>query len=514
MGTYVRVTTIALVLALTLVLAVPGQPSSQAEAGEGYERVLVQFKPGRAPAGRGVQGMGIPNAQVHHEFPELDMVAMTLPASQVAALRNDSDVLAVQPDAPRYPTGDYIPYGVAQVEGPDLWDPNGDGQPDPGAPDGSGRLVCLIDSGVDTSHVDFTGVDFVGGYPANKWYLDGCGHGTHVAGTIAAMSNNTGVVGVSPGKVSMYVVRVFGDNCGWAYVSDLVSAALKCRDAGADIINMSLGGDIGGGVEEMIFGQLYNDYGILSVAAAGNNGSTDPFYPASYDSVIAVAAVDQNNVVAGFSQKHDQVELAGPGVRVYSTYKDGGYAEMSGTSMAAPHVTAAAALVWSGDPSKTNVEIRQALQETALDLGPAGWDNSYGYGLVQAKAAYEALDGGSPTAVTVTRFEARGRAGAVHLEWETASELDLQGFYLYRAESQDGPQVLINEHLIPGQAPGSVVGALYSYSDDNVPVGTYYYWLETVDVEGQRSRLASASATVEAEARHRLFLPLVRQANR
>ena len=512
MGTFWRVLIVVLALVLGLALVVPVQPRSQAQAGEGYERVLVQFKPGRASAGHGVQNLGILNAQVHHEFPEFNVVALSLPTSQVEALRNDPDVLLVQPDAPRYPTDEVVPYGVQQVEGPALWDTNGDGQPDPGAPDGSGRLVCIIDSGVDTDHVDFSGVDFVGGYPAAKWYQDGCGHGTHVAGTIAAMSNNTGVVGVSPGAVSMYVVRVFGDNCGWAYVSDLVTAALKCRDAGADIINMSLGGDVGGGVEEMIFNQLYNDYGILSVAAAGNDGSSNPFYPASYDSVIAVAAVDKDNVVAGFSRKHDQVELAAPGVSILSTYKDGGYATMSGTSMAAPHVTAAAALVWSGESGKSNAEIRQVLQQTALDLGTAGWDSSSGYGLVQAKAAYDALDGGSPTAVRVTRFEATGVGGAVQLAWETASEVGLQGFYLYRAGSEDGARTLLNEHLIPGHAPGSPVGALYTYNDDNVAVGdSYYYWLEAVDVEGQRAQLASAWATVESVAPRRIFLPLVRQ---
>ena len=511
MDNFSRVITVVLVLIVASVLVLPVQSQSQAQAQDGYERVLVQFKPGQASGGRGVQGMGIPNAQIHHEFTELNMVALSLPSSQIEALRNDPDVLQVQPDSPRYLTDEIIPYGVEHVQGPALWDADHDGLPDPGAPDGSGRLVCLIDSGVDASHEDFAGVDFVGGYPADKWYQDGCGHGTHVAGTIAAMSNNTGVVGVSPGAVSMYVVRMFGDSCGWAYVSDLVSAALKCRDAGADIINMSLGGSVGGGVEEMIFDQLYNDYGILSVAAAGNDGSTNPFYPGSYDSVISVAAVDQNNVVAGFSQKHDQVELAAPGVSVLSTYKNGGYATMSGTSMATPHVTAAAALVWSGDPTKTNADIRQVLQQTTLDLGTSGWDNAYGYGLIRSKTAYEALSG-SPTAVTVTRFEAAGSEEAIHLEWETASELDVLGFNLYRAQSQEGPETLINDSLVPSQAPGSPVGASYAYDDETAAAGTtYYYWLEAVDVQGNGTRQGFASAATAPVAAYRLFLPIVRQ---
>jgi len=511
MENFSRVITIVLVLIIASALVVPVQSQSQAQTPEGYERVLVQFRSGQALGGHGIQGLGIANAQIHHEFPELNMVAMSLPAAQIEALRNNPDVLLMQPDSPRYLTDEVIPYGVEHVEGPALWDADHDGTPDPGAPDGSGRLVCVIDSGVDASHEDFAGVNFVGGYPADKWYLDGCGHGTHVAGTIAAMSNGTGVVGVSPGAVSMYIVRMYGDSCGWAYVSDLVSAAFKCRDAGANIINMSLGGDVGGGVEEMVFDMLYNDYGILSVAAAGNDGSTNPFYPGSYDSVISVAAVDQSNVVAGFSQKHDQVELAAPGVSILSTYKNGGYTTMSGTSMAAPHVTAAAALVWSGDPTKTNAEIRQVLQQTALDLGTSGWDNSYGYGLIRSKTAYEALSG-SPTAVTVTGFEATGSEDAIRLEWETASELNVLGFNLYRAESQEGPETLINDGLVPSQAPGSPVGASYAYDDETAAAGTtYYYWLEAVDVQGGSTRLGPASAATAPAAAYRLFLPIVRQ---
>jgi hypothetical protein len=502
-----RMIPIALCLILIAVVALPAGSRAQDE----YERVLVQFRPQRASIAGQIEGTRFPNAQIHHEFDELAVVSMSLPSSQIEALRNDPDVLSVEPDALRYPTGQVIPYGVEDVQAPALWDANGDGVVDPGAPDGSGRLVCVIDSGVYLAHEDFAGVNFVGGYPATKWYLDGCGHGTHVAGTIAAMSNDTGVVGVSPGAVSLYIVRVFGDGCGWAYVSDLIAAALKCRDAGANIINMSLSGDIKDDVEEMVFDLLYNNYGILSIAAAGNNGSTAYAYPASYGSVISVAAVDHNNNVAGFSQKNDQVELAAPGVNILSTWKDGGYATMSGTSMAAPHVAAAAALVWGADPTKTNAEIRQIFQETALDLGTSGEDDASGYGLIRSMTAYESLSG-SPTAVTMSRFEATGEAGAIRLEWETATEIDVLGFNLYRRESQDGPEARLNGALVPSQSPGSPVGAAYSFLDDTAAPGTTYtYWLEGVDVRGEGSRYGPVSAFVEPAAIYRLFLPMVGQ---
>jgi serine protease len=499
-------------LVLTVALPVPVQ-SQTVE----LERVLVQFKPSQGDSGRGAQIMAIPNAQIHHQFAELNMVALSLPASQMEALRNDPSVLMVQPDAPRYLTDEIIPYGVENVEGRALWDANHDGVVDTGAPDGSGRLVCIIDSGVNAAHEDLAGVDFVGGYPASNWFTDGCGHGTHVAGTITAMSNGTGVVGVSPGAVSLYIVKAFSDNCGWAYLSDLISATFKCRDAGANIINMSFGGDLGGGIEEAVFNMLYNNYGILSIAAAGNTGSTAPFYPASYASVVSVAAVDQSNVVADFSQKNEQVELAAPGVMILSTYKNGGYSYMSGTSMAAPHVTAAAALVWSGDPSLTNAEIRQALQDTALDLGDAGRDTSFGYGLIRSKAAYESLtssDDGSPTAVTVARFEAASQGDAIHLAWETATEIDVLGFQVYRAESQAGKQVLVNEALLPSQSPGNPAGATYSLVDDTVVAGTtYYYWLEAVGIQGGDTWQGPIAATLEPGpgTTYRLFVPMVQQ---
>jgi serine protease len=199
-----------------------------------------------------------------------------------------------------------------------VWDADRNGVIDDGAPTGAGRLVCVIDSGLKTSHEDFAGVNIVGGYPSG-WNNDTCGHGTHVAGTIAAANNSLGVVGVTPGGVSLYIVKVFdGADCGWSYSSDLVAAANQCANAGANIISMSLGGTVKSKTEEKAFSNLYNQ-GILSVAAAGNDGNTRLSYPASYASVISVAAVDSDNVVADFSQQNSAVEISAPGVGVLST---------------------------------------------------------------------------------------------------------------------------------------------------------------------------------------------------
>ncbi len=480
-------------------------------------RVWIQYQPGTQQAvTQGLRGAG---AQVHHKFDKLNAMAVSLPQQAVSALAKNPNIVSIEEDAKRYPSAQTLPYGIDAVQARDIWDVDRNGTVDMGAPNGAGRMVCVIDSGLYTAHEDFAGVNVVGGYPGN-WNTDSCGHGTHVAGTIAAANNDVGVVGVTPGSTSLYIVKVFGgSDCAWTYSSDLVNAAQRCEDAGANIISMSLGGSTKSRSEDQAFAQLY-DNGILSIAAAGNDGNTRKSYPASYDSVMSVAAVDSNNLVADFSQQNGAVEIAAPGVGVLSTLpwlttatvtvngasysgttiefsaqgsasgtlvdgglcdsvgswngaivlcergsisffdkvnnvqngggsaavlynnvpggfagtlgdgnistipaigisqEDGqllvasdigstadvvsnvtqpasGYEAWDGTSMATPHVAGVAALIWSADSSKTNAQIREALTQTALDLGTAGLDNAYGYGLVQAFDAWQYLGGGA-----------------------------------------------------------------------------------------------------------------------
>lgn len=130
---------------------------------------------------------------------------------------------------------------------------------------------------------------------------------------------------------------------------------------------------------------------MLHIAAAGNGGNSSLSYPASYDAVVSVAAVDSSESKASFSQYNSQVEIAGPGVGVNSTWNNGAYRSISGTSMATPHVSGVAALVWSQFPQCTAKQIRNVLNATAKDKGQAGRDTSYGHGIVQAKAAVDYL---------------------------------------------------------------------------------------------------------------------------
>ena len=463
------------ILATFVVAVIPVPIAAQEEM-----RVIIHYRANtRAAVVQQLQAQG---AKINYQFDELNAVAVSLPAHAIAALQADPAVLAVETDYPRYHANQVVPYGVDAVEARSVWDANRDGIIDAGAPTGEGLVICIIDSGIQRNHEDFQRVNIIGGYPAG-WDTDNYGHGTHVAGTIAAMNNTLGVVGVTPGTVSLYIIKVFGDTGSWTYASTLVDAAYRCRDAGADIINMSLEGANFSSIENYAFNQLYNTYGILSVAAAGNGGGTAYAYPASYDAVISVGAVDQNNVVASFSRRNDRVELVAPGVSVFSTFKNSSYAYMSGTSMATPHVSAAAALVWASFPEMTASQVRLQLQTTAQDLGAPGRDNAYGYGLLNT---YVATGGMSPTAVDLIRFEGSVAPDGILIEWETAMEMDHLGFNLYRMTTQEGLWTPLNPELIPAQVIGSPMGAVYTFADTDVEPGeTYLYRLEDVDVNGK-----------------------------
>ncbi|WP_197411227.1 S8 family serine peptidase [Colwellia sp. TT2012] len=492
-------------------------------------RLWVQFAPQKSE--QALSALSTAGAKIHYRFDNLNAAAVTLPTKAIQALRNNPNIQLIEEDVKRYPSAQSVPYGIDAVQARDIWDANRDGYVDYGVPDGSGKMVCVIDSGLHTAHEDMMDVNVVGGFPSGSsgWNNDTCGHGTHVTGTITATNNGIGVVGVNPGSTSLFIVQVFGGStCAWTYSSTLVDAANRCQVARADIISMSLGGTSKSRTEERAFSKLYDD-GILLIAAAGNDGNNRKSYPASYNSVMSVAAVDVNNMVADFSQQNSSVEIAAPGVAVLSTvpwtannsltvdgttYSGGqikyaalatitgdvingglcdsagswfervvmcergdisffekvsnvrigggiaaviynnepggfvgtlgegnsstipaislsqadgqaivaaklgfssivastftqpgsGYEAWDGTSMATPHVSGVAALVWSGSPGSTNADIRYALTQTALDLGEPGRDAAYGYGLVQAYDAWLYLGGGggssnqSPTA--------------------------------------------------------------------------------------------------------------------
>jgi len=264
--------------------------------------------------------------------------------------------------------------------------------------------ICIIDSGYSITHPDLPNTASAADPSQNSGSLyfgeDGCAHGTHVAGTVAAIDNEEGVIGVYPGANGIKVVRVFANSCGWAYTSDLIDAAEHCRDSGAKIISMSLGGSWSSTSESSAFQNLFDNDNMLTIAAAGNGGNSAYSYPASYNSIMSVGANDINNNIASFSQFNDQVDISGPGVGVKSTTGTAGYSIYSGTSMATPHVSGVALVLWNKHPGCTNAQIRTALEQSAKDLGAPGRDNYYGHGAVKYWAADTYLTnnpcGGSP----------------------------------------------------------------------------------------------------------------------
>lgn len=481
-------------------------------------RVIVAFKPGAAASVQAAVARAA--GAVRHEIFGMNAMAIEVPTAALAGLQRNPNVEYVEEDLKRFPMagttpstgspyalGQLVPYGIIMVQANQL--------PDTYA---ANRKVCIIDSGYALGHADLPVLNTVvtGEYDSGTgwWYTDENHHGTHVAGTIAALNNSgVGVVGVNANKqLRLHIVKVFGADA-WAYSSTLASAANKCGAAGAHVISMSLGGSRSNRTEQRAFDKLQAQ-GVLSIAAAGNAGTTALSYPASYSSVMSVAAIDEASAWATFSQYNSQVEIAAPGVNVLSTvpmgagsastltvgttsYAPGGmdgspkttatgqladfglggsavagsmsgkvcliqrgtfdfatkvvncqtsggtgavvynnaagsfggtlgttvttipsvtasdtegaamklqpgqsatvavtatnHAFYDGTSMATPHVSAVAALVWSYFPTCTGSQIRTSLNLSAQDLGPTGRDNKFGHGLVRAKAAHDRI---------------------------------------------------------------------------------------------------------------------------
>lgn len=479
------------------------------------DRYIVSF----LDVNKGKAALRAAGARIELDLSQHEAAAVHIPSRALAGLRRNPNIEYIEPDVLRYPMAQTTPWGIPAVQADLVSDT-----------DAANRTVCIIDSGYTNGHEDLRSLTVADTSPdsgsgsTSKPLIDQCHHGSHVAGTISALTNSVGVLGVLPnGKIGLHIVKVFGDDCAWAYSSSLIAALDECRSEGnANIVSMSLGGGVKSRTEERAFNEA-NNAGVLSVAAAGNDGNTRKSYPASYSSVVSVAAVDSALVAADFSQRNDQVELAGPGVAVRSTvamgagfeesltvgtdtfeatgmefspagsgsgalYRcqavdglgspgdcgnfngDGGasgkvcliqrgtlgfaekvaecadqggvaaviynntaalfsgtlgaagtiqavgvsgisgatllgkigqattvttdvgnYAYFDGTSMATPHVSGVAALVWSTNTNCDNDTIRSVLDMTAEDLGPAGRDTTYGFGLVQAKVAADAV---------------------------------------------------------------------------------------------------------------------------
>lgn len=280
--------------------------------------------------------------------------------------------------------GQQTPYGIAMVKAMDVWEKYNT--------KGENVRVCVMDTGVDRDHPDLD-VNGLFGYEGNElvqpWWRDVDGHGTHVSGTIAANDNNQGVVGVAPG-VEIFTARVFSTN-GEFFSSNIITALQVCKDSGAKVISMSLGGPYAVSYELQAYTDLHEKFGIVTVAASGNTGGTDLLYPASYDNVISVGSVNWNYDRSSFSTKNSKVDVAAPGSSILSTWKNGSYATISGTSMSCPHVAGVIALMLSANPSATPSQVFAALENSSENPNTTGRDDDMGYGIVNALAAVDEI---------------------------------------------------------------------------------------------------------------------------
>lgn len=318
----------------------------------------------------------------------------------VLRIDNDDVVLVLKgkptPTPPPPPPAETLSWGVDRINAEIVWGGSEDAtNVIPGNNTGLGVNVAILDTGIDIDHPDLVvagGVNVVGPFRTDK-YNDDNGHGTHVAGIVAALDNEIGVVGVAP-NAELYAVKAFNRR-GIGFDSDIIDGIDWSITNGMQVINMSFGGSDNPSLHQAI--QEAYDAGIVMVAAAGNEGTNFVHYPARYPETIAVSATIFNDELASFSSYATdlaQVEeinlLAAPGKDINSTWNNGGYYLGSGTSMATPHVVGTAALIIaSGVTGPANV--MAVLKSSAEDLGLFGEDIYFGYGLVDAENAVNSV---------------------------------------------------------------------------------------------------------------------------
>jgi len=389
----------SIIIALTLLLSLAGS-ASPAFADDGQEesfasdRLIIQFDSGTSWSEiiKVHQQVG---GKVVKTIPQINSQIVTVPKGQKSfkmwVYRLHSKVRCVEPDyvaqvldVPNDPYfNDSYQWGMFQTQAPQAWDITHGS---------SGIRIAILDTGVDSSHPDlgakvvakenFTSSDTA--EPVNN------SHGTHVAGIAAAISNNgIGVAGLGY-DCSLMNVKVAGDD-GYGYYSWIAQGIIWATDNGADVINLSLGGTSPSSTLEQAVNYAW-DHGVVVVAAAGNDGSTSPLYPAYYDKCLAVAATNDNDQLTSWSSHGNWVDVAAPG-SAYSTKPDGQYGNMAGTSMASPHVAGLAGLVFSvaadtNGNGRLNDEVRATIEATCDDVGI-----DVAYGRINA---YHAVGGSSP----------------------------------------------------------------------------------------------------------------------
>jgi thermitase len=365
----------------------------------GAEELLIKFRPDVNPSEM-AQIHRQQGGQVKETIPSIGVQVVTIPSGKAAEKIKgySANPKVLYAEANYLATAIYTPddayfdkqWGLNKIQAPQAWD----------VTKGSSSIeIAILDTGVDLDHPDLTGkivesINFTSSATADDIY----GHGTHVAGIAAASTNNgVGVAGLGYSS-SIVNVKVLGDD-GKGYYSWIAKGIIWAADNGAEVINLSLGGSSASSTLEDAVNYAWNK-GTIVVAAAGNNGSSSPFYPAYYLNTMAVAATDINDSLASWSNRGEWVDVAAPGVGIYSTLKDGGYGNKSGTSMASPYTSGLAALLYSvvtdsNGNGRLNDEVRSRIETTADNIGSVG----VGSGRINA---FKAVSGSPPFTGSIT----------------------------------------------------------------------------------------------------------------
>ncbi len=383
-------------------------------------------------------------------------------ASLLTAAQNSSTVVSAEidgtveatfvPNDPMYHNNALV-YAPQLIDAPIAWDFT---LGDPNV------VIAILDTGVNTSHPEFAGrilpgYDFINNDTDPS---DDNGHGTHVAGTAAAGTNNSiGNVGIC-GGCSILPVKILS-NTGSGLWSQVAAGIVFAADNGADVINLSLGGYTPSSTMQAAI-TYAQEKGVLVIAAAGNDHRSDNFYPAAFDNVMGVGATDNHDVIWPLSNYGSYVDVVAPGVTIFNTFNDmnnyySGYALYSGTSMASPHVAGLAGLLFSQNQNRTAEQVANLITSTAKDLGAPGWDPIYGWGRIDAGKALTQ----DATPVGLLR-------GMVWLDINGNGRLDV---YEDSGVGQVAVQVIdtTTNQIYPAQTTSSG-----QWSVDQLPAGNYF----------------------------------------
>ena len=403
--------------------------NAQSEGDDPYEpdRLLVQFRPGAAREAVRQAANVTPRRSLNSiDIEVVDTPPGMLHASMTALEKNPNvewvsyDYLTESTFDPNDPLlVDGTQYGPQRINAPAAWDISL----------GSGVTIAVVDSGVDLSHPDLVdrlvpGYDI---YDDDDNPVDGCGHGTIVAGVAAATGGNAqGIAGIAP-DARIMPVRITNDSCNGSY-SRIIDGIVYAADNGARVIVVTSGAGVYNyGLHSAV--TYARSKGAIVITAAGNRSNSDPFYPGSHPESFNVSATNQDDTLYSRSNFGDQIDVTAPGQAIHSTHwtATGGstYAAMSGTSTSAPHVAGVAALILSQNPGLSVTEVEELIAATADDLGDAGWDPYFGAGIVNAGRALQTLAETNVQATTVHVADLDAHASVNKNKWEAGVSIQI-----------------------------------------------------------------------------------------